>query len=122
MALNFCVLAHSFRYYAHSVHYNFSLAAPRKRTKSTDLVFLFDQVRLVLGFAQRAYGTNSHCVSGAQLLCASTLVSLLRSLRSSQVHTGRTKDKQKLVFFYASGTLLCTAQRTYGAELTRPVS
>ena len=46
--------------FRHSVPHKYTLAAPRKRTKSIDLVFLCDQVRLVVGFAQRAYGTNSH--------------------------------------------------------------
>ena len=48
--------------FRHSVPHKYTLAAPRKRTKSTDLVFFMRPVRLVLGFAQRAYGTNSHAV------------------------------------------------------------
>ena len=39
--------------------------------------------------------------------------------RVSSSLTGRTnRQAEMLVFFYASGTLLCKAQRTYGAELT----
>ena len=43
---------------------------------------------------------NSHCVSGAQLLCASTLVSLLRSLRSLQFLTGRTNRQAEMLVFF----------------------
>ena len=77
------------------------------RTKDKQELVFFYASETLLCKAQRTCGANSHCVSGAQLLCASTLVSLLRSLRSLQFLTGRTKDKQGLVFFYTPEDFVC---------------
>ena len=69
------------------------------RTKDKQkLVFFLRQWTLCVENT-RTYGANSHCVSGAQLLCASTLVSLLRSLRSLQFLTGRTNRQAEMLVF-----------------------
>ena len=77
------------------------------RTKDKqELVFFLRQWTLCVENT-RTNGANSHCVSGAQLLCASTLVSLFRHSVPHKYSLAAPKTSKSLSFFFASVDFVC---------------
>ena len=88
----------------------------KKKNQVNRLGFFYASVRLVLGFAQRAYGTNSHCVSGAQLLCASTLFRYFVTPFLTSTYWPHQRQAKACLFFASVRLVLGFAQRAYGTN------